>query len=208
MNREKRPVVKCRELFRLPATFSHISLFVVRKQWLLFAIAAIACGVGSFFLVRFNFGITITLKYIFGAWCLFVAALIDFRLKIIPNRLVVILLVVGTAFLIPQYFEYNAVFKSLLIGSVVGLVLCFLLFYVMSVMTKGGVGMGDVKLFTALGWFFGVKGAVYTMILSLLLCVLFSVVLLVMRIKKAKDHIPFGPFIFAGYCASLILGLF
>ncbi len=84
-----------------------------------------------------------------------------------------------------------------------------LFFFVLNLISRGSIGLGDAKL----GGFFGAVtgagddpahlGAVYASIYGILLGGAAAVILLVTRLRRLKDPIPYGPFLCAG--AAIIL---
>ena len=60
---------------------------------------------------------------------------------------------------------------------------------------KEAMGFGDVKLMGALGLYFGLSNIVIITLVSFLIGAILSIILLVTRIKKTDEYIPFGPFI-------------
>ena len=60
---------------------------------------------------------------------------------------------------------------------------------------KEAMGFGDVKLMGAMGLFFGFRNMIVIAILSFLIGAILSIILLVSKIKKSNEYIPFGPFI-------------
>src|SRR5690625_5218519 len=77
----------------------------------------------------------------------------------------------------------------------VGALLGFGLLYLIAVVSKGGMGGGDIKLFAVLGLFVGVKGILLTLFLAAFLGMLFGLFLLLTRKLKRKQPMPFAPFI-------------
>ena len=57
------------------------------------------------------------------------------------------------------------------------------------------MGFGDVKLMGCLGLWFGLSEIIIIALMSFLIGAILSIVLLVTRIKKSDEYIPFGPFI-------------
>lgn len=57
------------------------------------------------------------------------------------------------------------------------------------------MGLGDVKLMAGLGLYFGLSNIIIVTLLSFLIGALLSIILLITRIKKSDEYIPFGPFI-------------
>lgn len=79
-------------------------------------------------------------------------------------------------------------------------------FLLIAVITKGGMGGGDIKFVAALGSWLGFKLILLTMLLSFLIGGLGSALLLFTRVKKRKDFIPFGPFIAVSALLSMLYG--
>ena len=60
---------------------------------------------------------------------------------------------------------------------------------------KEAMGFGDVKLMGALGIYFGLSNTIVIIIMSFLIGAVLSILLLITKIKKTNEYIPFGPFI-------------
>lgn len=60
------------------------------------------------------------------------------------------------------------------------------------------MGLGDAKLMGALGLYFGFANIIIVALISFLVGAILSILLLVTRIKKSDEYIPFGPFIVVG----------
>ena len=70
---------------------------------------------------------------------------------------------------------------------------------------KVGMGLGDVKLMGMLGLFFGFANTVQIFVLSFLIGAIISIFLLVTKIKKSDEYIPFGPFIVMASFITMII---
>ncbi len=91
-----------------------------------------------------------------------------------------------------------------LINSLLGLIVSSGLFLLIIIISKGGIGGGDMKLIGVLGFILGVKKIILTIFLSFVLGAIISILLLLFKIKGMKDPIPFGPFI----CIAFIITIF
>ena len=60
---------------------------------------------------------------------------------------------------------------------------------------KEALGFGDVKLMGALGLYFGVSNILAISAMSFLIGAILGIILIVTKIKKSDEYIPFGPFI-------------
>lgn len=71
-----------------------------------------------------------------------------------------------------------------------------------SLLTKGGFGGGDIKLMAGLGLFYGVIGTVSVLFIAVLTALFAG---LSLRRKKKEYRLPFAPFLLLGcFAASLI----
>lgn len=57
------------------------------------------------------------------------------------------------------------------------------------------MGFGDVKLMGTLGLYFGLSNIIVITLVSFLIGAILSIILLITKIKKTDEYIPFGPFI-------------
>ncbi len=60
---------------------------------------------------------------------------------------------------------------------------------------KEAMGFGDVKFMGALGLYFGFVNITTITLMAFLLAAIISIVLLITKVKKRDEYIPFGPFI-------------
>lgn len=132
------------------------------------------------------------------AGVLVVLAAIDLERRIIPNRIVVpagVIVLLGDIAAEPhRWSEWTIAASASMLGALV-----------VSLTTRGGLGMGDVKLAFLLGAGLGwvVLGAI---LWSLLAMFLVAVVILVRRgLGARKEMIPFGPFLALGALLVLFL---
>ena len=160
---------------------------------------------GLLFLVTvMKFGISLeALKYLIVISLLLPVALIDYDHTIIPDRLNVGIFLTALSFLLLEVYLGNGAFRDLL-NPLYGMVLGGGFFLFIAVVTKGAMGGGDIKLMAALGFLFGTANTLLLMFLSFIIGGALSSLLLLLKIKKRKDYIPFGPFI----CVSAFIVIF
>ena len=83
-----------------------------------------------------------------------------------------------------------------LLGALVGGGIFLFITFVASLITgKEAMGFGDVKLMGALGLYFGLSNIVVITLISFLIGAILSIGLLITKVKKTDEYIPFGPFI-------------
>ena len=161
-----------------------------------------------------RFGLSINFfAALFLMTILIVVFFIDLDHQIIPDELVITGLVGSVALILYIVFTSQPVFEEAswlahLLGALPGSGLLFLVALIGLVIFKSEevMGMGDVKIFLPIGIFLGWKLCIFTMLISIVLAGLISIALVIFRLKKRKDTIPFGPFIVAGTFVALIWG--
>ena len=146
------------------------------------------------------------IKYIILAPMLLSVFVIDYKYQIIPNRLNLTIFEIGLIMTFLYGLSDVAISINMLLGMLAGggifLLITLLggLFY-----GKEAMGFGDVKLMGALGLYFGLSNIIIITLLSFLIGAILSVILLVSKIKKSNEYIPFGPFIVIGTFISIYI---
>ncbi len=129
-----------------------------------------------------------------GIWLL--VAVIDANERIIPNRLVALSVLWS---LVTFVWAARPVTAS--VGCGAGLLLTFLLIHFL---TRGGIGMGDVKYSGAVGLALGWPLGLVALVLGIWTGGIYALVLLLMRAVKRHDSIPLGPFLVFGAILGLV----
>lgn len=106
----------------------------------------------------------------------------------IPNKILL--------FFIPIFFIYRIIYPlTPWWESILGIIIPFLLITLIIVLSKGGMGMGDLKYFMLFGFIFGTGSFFLLFFLSTLYGVIYSVIKMILSGLGVKNRIPFGPFI-------------
>lgn len=156
-----------------------------------------------FIYLQFGF----TLEFLFYAIIfsiLIIITVIDLQHMIIPDSLVIAIFIFTIIYKLLNYILYRQ--SPELINSILGLVLSILLFLLIIIISKGGMGGGDATLIGVLGFILGIKGIFLAIYLSFIQGAIISIFLLIMKIKNRKDPIPFGPFIILGFLIVVFWG--
>jgi prepilin signal peptidase PulO-like enzyme (type II secretory pathway) len=112
------------------------------------------------------------------------------------------------AYRVPNVVTYPAILGALAVGMAMpeadaadvwlgGLVLGGM-FLLMSIATRGGMGMGDVKLAFFVGFALGISLGLIALVITAIAGGLIAVVLMVTRLRSRRDPIPYAPFISVG----------
>lgn len=131
---------------------------------------------------------------------LLAAALIDLELYIIPNFLIVLGLAGGAL------FHLVLLRGEQLLNGLLGALAAAGLFLLLYIVSRGGMGEGDIKLAAVGGLFLGWPQGLVAMLLACFIAGITGIFLLASGRKKRKDMIPFGPFISLGTYIVLLWG--
>ena len=156
----------------------------------------------SFTIIYYFYGISITSLLLVILSVFFVIIFfIDLKHFIIPNSLTFPLMFIGFIksfdpnldnFLFPNYINS-------LIGGVIGYLIIWLIIFVYKkVRNKEGMGLGDAKLLSAIGFWFGWVSIPFVLFLSSIIALMFSLPSLINKSKNLSSQIPFGPYIIIG----------
>ena len=141
------------------------------------------------------------LLIIFG----YIAAILDLKAKRIPNTLVLAMFVSWVLIMTPKLFVDTDEAIRLLIDSIVGLATGGGIFLLMYVISRKGLGGGDVKFMAATGLYIGFSGALTVMLCGTILAALTGLALILLKKIGRKDSIPLAPFLYAGILITLFL---
>ncbi len=128
----------------------------------------------------------------------FLIASIDKRIKKIPNKLILALLFIRLAGMATELIISPSKWMEILLGSFVGFLAAGAVMLLCMIVSRGGVGAGDMKLFALIGLYYQITGVLEIMLYSLFIASVVSIFLLVSRKAKAKSSIPMAPFICIG----------
>lgn len=138
------------------------------------------------------------LLFMVFVWSLVAVTFIDLDHQIIPDEITLGGVVAGLAVshFLPLGFY----------GSVLGMLVGGGIFFLIAVVTPGGMGGGDIKLMAAIGAFTGWKQALLTIMLGSALGAVAGLLLIAVFGRGRKDKIPFGPFLAIAGVISVLWG--
>ena len=136
-----------------------------------------------------------------------VIAYIDKTSQIIPNFILIALLVVRTVLLVIDLILYTDAWQTILLSTFGGMILGFIIFMIAYLLSRKGIGLGDVKLVAVIGYYLGASALYGVIILSLLSCVIYTGVQMIRKKLKLKDEVAFGPFLAIGTVLGILMGI-
>jgi len=118
-----------------------------------------------------------------------------------PAMVVALLLSVFFTIFLPQIGIVPHIGRAA-IGGGIGLVV----FWLVVLISRGGMGWGDVKLAALIGIVTGFPLIIVALLMGIILGGVVAVLLLGLKIKKRKEAIPFGPFLAVATIVTLLWG--
>ena len=161
-----------------------------------------------FFLIEyFYYGLTFTTVLLFIlTLTLIIIFFIDLKHFIIPDVITFPLMIIG--FLKSFDPNLNEIFPNYinsLIGGIFGYgIIWSIIFFYKQIRKKEGMGLGDAKLLSAVGFWFGWFSIPFVIFLSSIIALLSVAPSLINKSKKFSSQIPFGPYIILGTLIYLV----
>ncbi|WP_400242647.1 A24 family peptidase [Niallia sp. JL1B1071] len=123
----------------------------------------------------------------------------DLAYMIIPDKVLVIFTIIFiiVKIIIPQ---------NTWIFSISGAAVGFFLLLFLAVISKGGMGGGDIKLFTVIGFVLGPKLVLLAFFLASLFGAVIGIIGMLLKHFKKREPIPFGPYIVLGTLIAYFYG--
>ncbi|MCL2162888.1 MAG: prepilin peptidase [Oscillospiraceae bacterium] len=137
-------------------------------------------------------------------WCAliivfgYVAAVSDIKVRKIPNNLILVMLSAWVLTMAPKLVIDTENALVLLLDAVLGFAVGGGLFLLIYLVSRKGLGGGDVKFMAAAGLFIGFSGTLAAMLYGTILAALTGLTLLLLKKIGRKDQMPLAPFIYVG----------
>lgn len=182
--------------------------FSKRTRIAIIVFMTLTAAVAAFFMARDISIILNQVKFSIALVCLVGVGVNDFREHRIPNFFSIVMAAVGAVslgvgYLLPEFDAKGYLVSSLF--ATIGVTVCLGL---AALLTKQGIGMGDIKALGALSLVGGVNAICGTMFFGMIAFVLCAIVLLASRKKKLSEAVPFGPFIYIGFVLAILLKIY
>ncbi|WP_299738779.1 A24 family peptidase [Rossellomorea sp. y25] len=151
-----------------------------------------ALNASLFVLAYLEFGFVWELLVAWTLISLFVIITVsDLKYMVIPDK---VLLFFAGIFLLERLFIPLTPWWDSLVGAAVG----FGLLLLIAIVSKGGMGGGDIKLYGVIGFVVGLKVMILSFMLATFFGAIFGLVALAFKVIEKGKPIPFGPFIALG----------
>lgn len=100
---------------------------------------------------------------------------------------------------------YHKLFNLPVKSHLIGLIIVSLPMLLISLVTKGGIGGGDIKFVAASGLFLGWELTLFGTLIGLVLNAIVAIILMLAHRLGRKDKIPLGPYLSIGFACMILL---
>lgn len=178
-----------------------------RKRNQFFAGAYLCIGLAiSWLFPRYGYHSLVIIKAMYLIGAILVIADIDQKEHIIPNKILIILLWSAFAFRAVELIITPTDWINIVGSAAIGGALGGGIFLAAHLISRAGIGAGDVKLFAVLGLYAGNYAVVGIMMLSLLLTAVVGGIRVLRKKINLKEAVPFAPYVAVGVILSMLLG--
>ncbi|MEX3960120.1 A24 family peptidase [Trinickia sp. EG282A] len=172
-------------------------------HWRYPLIEILSAMLAVFVMLRFGVSVKALAGYLFGA-SLLTLACIDAETGLLPDAITLPMIALGLAVNLAGVF---APFHSALMGAAVGYAALAVVFHTARAITgRDGLGFGDLKLFGAIGAWFGLASIGQVFLISFVLAAAHGALLVVRGKASSDEAMPFGPFIALAGVFTLVAG--
>lgn len=179
---------------------------ILKNNKLFWTVTALTELTGAFLFIQYGYHWLKILRYLCLIGFLAVLGKIDYEKKIIPNKIMAVMLAIRIFLLIGEIICFPVYWKELLLSAAGGFAMGFLIFILAYVFSKKSLGLGDVKLAAVMGWYLGASLIWWDLAVCLFFAAAYSCMQLARKKIKLKDSIPLAPFIMFGTILVLLIG--
>jgi len=168
-------------------------------------------GTGLLFAFTYRqYGLSVEFAIITFYCCLFIVlGVIDLEHKLILNKIVYPMAIVALiiSILLPQSGNTSIPLPwPRAVNGVIGSAIGFAFLVIPALVYPAGMGWGDVKMAALIGLATGFPLVFVALLTGIILGGITAGILLLLKIKKRKEAIPFGPFLALGAVTALLWG--
>lgn len=135
----------------------------------------------------------------------YAASLQDLREKRVPNSLILSMLGAWVVVIVPQLLLHTEQALVLLLSGLIGFFMGGLLFLMVYLVSRRGLGGGDVKLMAVSGLYLGAGGVLPAMLYGSVFSAVTAIVLIALKRIGRRDAIPLVPFLYAGMLITVFI---
>ena len=181
-------------------------------------IVELISGIG-FLLLYMYYGFSIELALVLFYFCIFlIIFFIDIEHHLILDK--VVYPSAATALIISIFLPYldfapsivinehfmNIGWASGIVSSLIGGLAGLVIFIIIALISRGGMGQGDIKMVGLIGFIVGYPLIFVPLFIAIVIGGVVALLMIIARIKSRKQSIAFGPFLSIGAMSAILWG--
>jgi len=160
-----------------------------------------------FALLCWHYGLSVELGILAFYACLFtIIFVIDLEQGLILNKVVYPSMVVALLLALLPQSRLTLMIEPGIASAALGGAIGFALFLLIAIVSRGGMGWGDVKLAALIGLATGFPLVFLAIIMGAILGGIVAVALMIAKKRKRRETIPFGPFLAVAAMVTMLWG--
>lgn len=154
-----------------------------------------------YLLIYLQYGVSMsTIKFMLLTSIMIVIGMIDLKTQFVFSSTTILAGMIGVAFIVFQWITEGKFPLDNIIGGLIGLGLIGLI-----VVLTRGMGEGDIEIAAVAGLFLGVKATIFMLFIAVILGGIVGALLLIKN-KKGKQEMAFGPYLAMGTILAIFIG--
>jgi len=133
----------------------------------------------------------------------YIAMVFDINTKRIPNTLVFIMFIGWMLLIVPMMFTDTNSGMTILVDSMFGFLSGGGLFLLVYLLSRKGLGGGDVKFMAAAGLYLGLAETIPAILYGTVLAAITGLILIMLKKIERKGTMPLAPFLFIGIMITI-----
>lgn len=181
-----------------------------KKKITYFSLGIIASALAGFLQAVYGNYLLAIITQIFLLNALAFLAWLDKKENIVPNKYLLYMLLSALVLLIAKIIQaviLNMGVLAVLVTPVIGAAVTFIPMYLGHLISRGGIGAGDVKLFTVIGVLLGFRSSYILLMSAFIIAAFYSLFELIRKKITLKTNLPFVPFIAVAMFFVIFLGI-
>jgi Flp pilus assembly protein protease CpaA len=135
----------------------------------------------------------------------YIAAVSDYKFRRIPNKLSLIVAGVWLLLALSRVFGDFELGMNNLRDSIIGMALGGGLSLLVYLISRKGLGAGDVKFLAVVGLYVRYQLILAVILVGCVFCTITAICLILAKKRKAKDALPLAPFLYFGILLTIFL---
>ena len=144
--------------------------------------------------------------YTFVSAVLLVLSIVDLDIKEVSHLLLLLIIAPAIALFVFSFFPDWALDPAEWWEHLIGAYAVSVPLFIVMMVTRGGVGGGDIKLMFCLGFLIGYKLVLFAFLVGIVIAAVVAVTMMCLFGKNGKYELPLVPFLSLGFLVSVLVG--